>query len=254
MAKKRVIIPIPTYGFDPTEVAIPWLMLTKNNFEIIFATPNGSIAKADTLMLYGENLGVWKKVLQARKDAVDAYHQMIESHAFKNPINYISIQEKDFDAILLPGGHDKGVKEYLESNILQQVVVNFFEMNKPVAAICHGVVLLARSISPSSNKSVLYNYKTTCLLKKQELLAYHMTRLWLGNYYLTYPELTVEDEVKAALQNVHQFQKGNEAIFRDDEQHLSRGFVSVDRNYVSARWPGDAYNFSIAFIELLNAI
>ena len=252
MVKKKILIPIPTYGFDPTEVAIPWLMLTKNNFEIVFATPNGSSAKADNLMLKGENLGIWKKVLQARKDAVIAYHQMAQSNEFINPISYSAIIESDFDGILLPGGHDKGVKEYLESSILQQTVVHFFEKQKPVGAICHGVVLLARSISPITNQSVLYNYKTTCLLKKQEMLAYNMTRLWLGDYYLTYPEITVEDEVKSVLHNTIQFEKGIEALFRDDELHLSRGFVCIDRNYVSARWPGDAYNFSLAFIKLLN--
>jgi protease I len=71
----------------------------------------------------------------------------------------------DFDGLVLPGGHDKGVKEYLESKTLQQQVVAFFNATKPVGAICHGVVLAARSIDPVSNQSVLFDYKTTSLIE-----------------------------------------------------------------------------------------
>jgi len=33
--------------------------------------------------------------------------------------------------------------------------------------------------------------------------------------------------------------------------HLGRGFVVQDRNYLSARWPGDAYSFALKYIEML---
>lgn len=251
MNYRKVIIPIPTYGFDPTEVAIPWKILSGNNIEIFFATPDSQIAKADNRMLTGENLGIWKGILQARKDAVEAYHEMETSNEFCNPLKYSEIKENDFDAILLPGGHDKGVKEYLESKVLQLLVVDFFKAQKPVAAICHGVVLVARSIDQDTKKSVIHNFKTTALLKSQELAAYNLTRLWLKDYYLTYPEITVEDEVTAALSEKNNFIKGPKPLFRDDRKHLSRGFTVRDKNYLSARWPGDAYNFSFEFIKML---
>jgi protease I len=79
MQEMKVLIPIPSYGFDPTEVAIPWKLLTDRGVEIVFATPNGQIAKTDTKMLIGEELGIWKPVLKARKDAVDAYWAMEKS-------------------------------------------------------------------------------------------------------------------------------------------------------------------------------
>lgn len=253
MTNKKILIPLPSYGFDPTEVAIPWKTLTDNHIAVTFATPNGKQAVADSYMLKGEHLGIWKFILQARKDAVEAY-QLMEKHvAFCNPLSYQEAKESNFDAILLPGGHDKGVKEYLESTILQQLIVSFFKAQKPVAAICHGVVLVARSIDPSTQQSVIHSYKTTSLLKSQELLAYNMTRLWLKDYYLTYPKITVEDEVMAVLSNKENFVKGPSPLFRDDMQHLSRGFVVKDRNYLSARWPGDAYSFSLEFIKLLNS-
>ncbi len=251
MTKKRIIFPLPSYGCDPSEVAIPWRILSEKGFEIVFCTPDGEKANTDQIMLTGEKLGVLKSVLAARQDAVFAYNELEKTELFNNPLKYSEVQEVDFDAILLPGGHDKPVKEYLESEILQKLVASFFAETKPVAAICHGVVLAARSTDSRTGKSVLYNYKTTALLKSQELLAYNLTRLWMGDYYLTYPEITVEDEVRSVLNNSIQFVQGPTPILRDDVKHMSRGFVVRDRNYISARWPGDVYNFSLEFAQML---
>jgi len=39
--------------------------------------------------------------------------------------------------------------------------------------------------------------------------------------------------------------------FRDSPEKLKHGFALLDRNYLSARWPGDAYNFANAFDRML---
>lgn len=252
MRIKRVLIPLPSYGFDPSEAAIPWKLMSENNIEIVFITPDGRKAAADKLMITGERLGIWKSVLRARQDAINAYIDMEKSESFNNPLKYNDASENDFDAILLPGGHDKGAKEYLESYILQQLIVAFFRAKKPVAAVCHGVLLAARSIDSETGKSVIHSYKTTSLLKSQELLAYNLTRLWLKDYYLTYPEITTEDEVRSVLSDQNQFKKGPKPIQKDSRKKLKRGFVVRDRNYLSARWPGDIYNFSLEFINMIH--
>lgn len=249
---KKVLIPLPSFGYDPSEVAIPWNILTQQNIKIIFSTPNGEKATPDNIMLNGKGLGIWKSVLKANNDALQAHNKMVLSQEFNAPMSYSDLQESDFDALLLPGGHDKTVKEYLESKTLQKITASFFLNKKPVAAICHGVVLAARSINPETKKSVLFNYKTTSLLKDQELLAYNMTRLWMGDYYLTYPEITVEDEVKASLSNESNFLHGPKPLLRDSIKKLKRGFVVQDRNYVSARWPGDVHLFSLKFKDLIS--
>jgi len=251
MASKKVLIPLPSNGCDPSEVGIPWKLMTEVGFDIVFATPNGLKATTDKVMLTGEKLGIWKSVLPARKDAVEAYLEMETTNAFCNPIKYDDVKEQEFDAIYLPGGHDKPVKEYLESELLQNSIADFFETKKPVGAICHGVVLVARSKNPVSGKSVIHNYKTTSLLKSQEMMGYYMTKLWMKDYYLTYPEITVEDEVKSVLSDAQNFVSGSTPLLRDTPQNLSRGFYVRDQNYVSARWPGDLYSFSKAFIEMV---
>jgi putative intracellular protease/amidase len=249
----RILIPIPSYGFDPTEVAIPWKLLVRQGYKPVFATPNGEKADADHIMLTGEGLGIYKKMLKARKDAIIAYEEMCNSIDFNNPVEYEDIDASQYMALYLPGGHDKGVREYLESAVLQKLIPHFFLTKKPVGAICHGVILLARSQMPGSDKPVLYGYKTTALLKKQELLAYKLTRPLLGDYYLTYPETTVEDEVLGALKDKDDFIRGPFPVFRDTELNTKHGFVCIDRHYISARWPGDIYRFTSAFVNLLSS-
>jgi hypothetical protein len=81
------------------------------------------------------------------------------------------------------------------------------------------------------------------------MLAWNLTRLYLGDYYRTYP-ITVEDEVTAALARPEDFQHGPTPMTRDAPERLT-GFAVVDRNYVSARWPGDAHQFAFSLAALL---
>jgi len=245
-------MPIPHHDFDPSETAIPWKILTSKGFSVEFATPDGKPGEADKIMLTGKGLGLWKRVLMAREDALLAYSEMSKSDSFNNPKTYDSIKPSEYEGIILPGGHASRMKDYLESKRLQQFVGEFFVTDKPIGAICHGVVLAARSINPATGKSILYNKKTTALLQSQEMTAFNLTRLWLGNYYLTYPEITVQKEVTSVLSSPGNFIEGPTPLFRDTLETLERGFSLQDGNYLSARWPGDAYNFSIQFSKMLS--
>ena len=249
---KKVLMPLPSYGFDPTEASIPWRQLTNEGYKVVFATPDKSYGQGDSLMITGKGLGIWKTLLKAREDAVIAYNDMIASEEFKNPKSYSELCVEDYLGLILPGGHDKGMKEYLESHSLQKTVVEFFRKRKPIGAICHGLVLAARSIDTETNESVIADYKVTSLLKSQEMLAYNITKFWLKDYYLTYPGLTVEDEVKSVLYKKENFLKGSLPILRDSPEKIERGFTVKDRNFVSSRWPGDVYRFTSACIELFN--
>lgn len=245
-----IIIPLPHYGFDPTEAAVPWCYLKKQDVEIVFATPDGQVASADSRLLTGKGFGLFKRVLMAETSARDNYQEMISSDSFKNPITYSEIEVTDYDGILLPGGHDKGMKSYLESVILQKKVAEFFSAKKIIGAICHGTVLVARSADLKTGKSVIYDYQTTALLKRQEMSAYYLTALWLKDYYRTYP-LAVEDEVKLVLRDPRQFKSGRFTMRRDSLSDNEPAFVVQDRNYISARWPGDAHTFVEEFYRSL---
>jgi protease I len=181
------------------------------------------------------------------KNAQRAYSELASSLEFSYPLNWSELEHRAFDGLILPGGREKGMREYLESPVLQKEVSKYFKFGKPVGAICHGVLLAARS-KTEGDRSVLFGRKTTSLLKSQELTAWALTSLWFKDYYRTYPE-TVEQEVRANLASPLDFQKGPQPLFRDSLQNLDRGFVVRDRNYLSARWPGDAYLFATEFLK-----
>ena len=245
-----ILMPMSLEDFDPTEASIAWKKLQSQGYRFRFATPNGQPARPDPRMMTGNGLGIWKPILNARADAVEACEEMMASEEFQNPIPYESIRPGEYRALLLHGGHAPGMRAYLESDTLQNVAVDFFARNAPVAAICHGVLLLARSIKPDG-KSVLHGRKCTTLLKSQEMAAYRMTAAWLGTYYRTYPETTCQQEVMASLASESDFQSGPTPMLRDDEKRLNRGFVVRDGKLLTARWPGDAYRFSGALLEML---
>lgn len=252
VANKTVVIPLPDEGFDPTEVSVPWQQLTAQGVTIVFATPSGKIGAADPRMLSGEGLGRFAERLRANAVAREAHAQMRQSPDFRNPRAHSELQAADYDALLLPGGHAPEMKVYLESTTLQTFVGEFFARGRPVGAICHGVVLAARSRAPGSDKSVLWGKKTTALPKRMERLAWKLTRRRLGDYYRTYPTY-VQDEVTAALRSPDDYLVGPRGFKRDSPTDLSPGFVVVDGTYFSARWPGDAHAFAQAMLRQLAA-
>ncbi|MFL6628261.1 MAG: type 1 glutamine amidotransferase domain-containing protein [Vitreoscilla sp.] len=252
-----VLVPLPRQDFDPTETGVPWRVLTEAGHALVFATPDGAPAQADPRMLHGTGLGLLAPLLRAQGSAVADHDRMAQSPAWCAPIPWGDIAggvaAGRFDALLLPGGHAPGMREYLESPLLQSAVAGFFERGRPVGAICHGTVLAARSRvthGDDAGRSVLYGRRTTGLTRQLEMLAWRLTRRRLGDYYRTYPQ-SVQDEVAAALRSPRDFLVGPPALLRDSDRLRRVGFTVRDGNYLSARWPGDAHRFAHQFAGML---
>ncbi len=245
----RVLILLPDRDFDPSEAAIPWRELTDRGHEVRFATPSGRMAQADPRMLRGNGLGPFKHLLMADANARAAFATMARSDAFQAPLRHEDVRIEAIDGLLLPGGHAKGMRPYLESATAQGIVASAFARDIPVGAICHGVVLAARART-SEGRSVLHGRRTTGLTRRLELTGWALTMLWLGDYYRTYP-VTVEAEVRAALASPDDFLRGPMPLLRDDPAHLERGFTVRDGHYLSARWPGDVHRFASDYAAML---
>jgi len=278
-----ILLPLPARDSDPSEVAVSWRVLRDRGHRITFATPDGRQGECDPIMLSGEGLDRWSRVpllgrfrplgwlLRANKDARRAHAAMLADPAFRAPIAWDAIEPDRFDGLLLPGGHRaSGMRDYLESPVLQRVVAAFFAAEKPVGAICHGVLLAARS-KRADGRSVLHGRKTTALTWRQEGAAdrlAHFGRPWDRDYYRTYLEapgepegyMSVQHDVTRALADPADFvatpppgpnRWRQLAGLRDSPRDLRPGFVVRDGQYVSARWPGDAHSFANAFADLL---
>lgn len=236
-----VLVPLPDRDFDTTEVAVPWKLLNEKNHRVVFASERGDVKPACDPLLLG---GVLFGKLGAEEEPKRFYREMLESAELAKPIPWGGLDTGAFDALLLPGGHAPGMKQYLGSEEVHRLIAAFWKTGKPVAAICHGVLPLARA-------NVLAGKKTTCLPKYMERSAYMLTAWKLGRYYRTY-DAYVEDEVRAALSSPDDFVRGPRVLTkrgtRDDD---SPAMVVEDGSYVSARWPGDAYLFAKKLIERL---
>jgi len=248
-----VLVPLGRRDFDPSEAGIPWRRLVQAGHAVVFATPDGRPARADPRMLTGEGLGWLAPMLRAQAGAVADHDCMAASPEFSAPMRWDEIaaglDAGRFDGLLLPGGHAPGMREYLESTLLQAAVARFFAEGRPVAAICHGAVLAARSRGPDG-RSVLYGRRTTGLTRQLEMLAWRLTRRRLGDYYRTYPQ-PVQDEVCAALRSPADFLVGPPALLRDSDRLRWPGFTVRDGAYLSARWPGDAHRLAREFEAML---
>jgi putative intracellular protease/amidase len=281
-----VLIPIPQLDFDPTEVAVSWRVLTRFGHQVRFATPTGLPSQGDDIMLTGRGLDPWGfvpglralvvvgRVLRADGNGRQAYAAMVQTPEFRRPLRWRDIKVADFDGLLLPGGHRaRGMRPFLESSTLQGIVVDAFRRQKSVAAICHGVLLAARSLDPATGRSVLYGRRTTALTWSLERRAWRLaraTRFWDPDYYRTYKELphqpdgymSVQQEVTRALARPEDFcdvaaETADAAIkssgrARDGCDDERPAFVVEDGSYISARWPGDVHTFAKRFAAALD--
>jgi putative intracellular protease/amidase len=278
----NVLIPVPARDSDPSEVAVTWRVLTEAGHAVRFATPTGAQAACDELMVTGRGLDPWGRVpglrrlvalgrvLRADGPARAAHRALLADIAWRKPLPWQQITLDGVDGLVLPGGHRaRGMREYLESPVLQGLVVGAFRRDLPVAAICHGVLLAARSVDPETGRSVLHGRRTTALTWQLERTAWRVarrSRFWDPDYYRTYREepgqpegyLSVQQEVTRALAAPEDFldaagecARKTSGRARDRLDDAGPAFVVEDGSYVSARWPGDVHTFAAKFATRL---
>jgi putative intracellular protease/amidase len=245
----RILLPLPDRDFDVTEVSVPWKLFTRVGHEVVFATEEGGRPAADPLLLTGVVFGR----LGARPEPAAFYRELEATAAFRAPLRWRDVDVGAYDALVLPGGHAPGMKQYLEGEALRALVLDFWRLGRPVGAICHGVLVPARTIDPATGRSILHGRRTTCLPKYMERGAWLVTAWRRGRYFRTYPTY-VEDEVRAVLAQPADFVRGPRALFsRGTDTHDRGAFVVEDGAYVSGRWPGDAYLFAKRLLARLEA-
>ncbi|KAI2469126.1 class I glutamine amidotransferase-like protein [Annulohypoxylon bovei var. microspora] len=249
MTTPKVLIMMADYGHDPTETVVSYTTFKNANYDIKFATENGKPARCDKKMLEGFT----QKLLGASKAVISKYKKMAISEEMRHPLSWSDpdFSLDPFDLVVFPGGHEKGVKQIIDSPIVHKLVVDYFPKTKRpskkvVGAVCHGVMVLSES-KDADGRSVIRDCNTTALPAKFEQAAYWGTRAVLGDYYKTYGHGSenVEESVKKVLADPAQFKASvNPAPFIvEDEQY----------NYISARYPADVELFAEEIIKLFES-
>lgn len=112
--KKRIAI-LATHGFEESELKSPKEHLEQQGWQVDVVSPEW------------DNIRAW-----AKKDWGDEYTV---------DVNVDQARAKDYDALVLPGGVIN--PDQLRKNMdAIQLIRDFFNQEKPVAAICHGPQLL----------------------------------------------------------------------------------------------------------------
>jgi len=114
---KRVLI-LATDGFEQSELIEPKRILEAAGIETVVASPKAGVIKGWNHTDWGESVKV-----DATLDEVEA---------------------EDFDALLLPGGQMNPDKLRMEERAIE-LVEDFDDADKPIAAICHGPWLLVEA-------------------------------------------------------------------------------------------------------------
>ena len=170
---------MPDHDFDVTEVAVPWRLLTRLGHVVRFATERGGTAPAaDQRLLDGVIFGQ----LGAEAEPKVFYAEMQQDEQFRAPLAWADVEPREFDGVILPGGHAPRMRQYLGSQVLRSKVAEYWALDRPLGAICHGVLVLARTNDPTTGRSLLYGRRTTCLPKYMERAAYLATAWRLGRY------------------------------------------------------------------------
>lgn len=233
-----------------TETAVPFTIFKDAGYAITFATEAASVPKCDAKMLEG----ITQVILGAKKAVVEQYNTMAASPEWNAPISWKTegFSLDDYDLVFLPGGHEKGVRQVIDSPDVHALIRDYFPKTKKpskkvVGAVCHGVMVLSETKN-DGGKSVLYGAKTTALPTRFEQLAFWGTRLFLGDYYKTYGACSenVEEAVTKTLEKPEDFKcsLGAAPFVVEDETF----------NYVSARFPGDAELLGEKLVALVNSV
>ena len=191
----RVLVPLPDRDFDPTEVAVPWRGLTDAGHELIFATERRraaadmrpAAAHRGPLRPARRRGGRYRRLRRDDRGAGVSCADPVgggRGHGLRRPHP--------------PGWACAGHASVPRQPALQEKVAGFWALSRPVGAICHGVLVLARTTEGATGRSVIAGRSTTCLPKYMERTAFWLTAWKLGRYYRTYPAY-VEDEVRDAL-------------------------------------------------------
>ncbi len=125
MPAKRILMIVGDYGED-YEIMVPFQALQMVGCEVHAVCP-------------GKKAG--EKIRTAIHDFEgDQTYSEKPGHNFTLNATFDAVKPAEYDALVIPGGR---APEYLRLNLnVLAAVRHFFETNKPVAAVCHGIQIL----------------------------------------------------------------------------------------------------------------
>lgn len=123
------------------EFTDPYYEFLDKGYQVTLASPNGGKPPIDPMSALTENITGSNRRFQddeVAKDALNNTHRLEE------------ISAKDYDGVFFPGGHGP-IFDLATNELSGQLILDFLNSGKPVAAVCHGpaALLKAAELDPS---------------------------------------------------------------------------------------------------------
>lgn len=132
------------------EFAVPYLVFKSVNYDITVASPKGGISPVDEQSMSCSNPEEWDECIKI----------------LRNTEKLSEVDYKNYDGLFLSGGHGP-MFDLANDILLKGIVEYFFNSNKLIAAICHGVAGLV-SARRTDGESILKSVKITSFTNKEE--------------------------------------------------------------------------------------
>lgn len=114
------------------EFTDPYYEFIDEGYEVTLASPMGGMPPVDPMSELTENITASNRRFKDDQAA---------QQAFNNTHRLTDVIAADFDAVFYPGGHGP-IWDLASSQISGQLILDFFDKGKPVAAVCHGPAAL----------------------------------------------------------------------------------------------------------------
>ncbi len=147
-------------GFWLEELAAPYYEFLEAGHEVILVSIQGGQAPMDPESQQPQNLKEAGKKFLADQQAM--LH-------LANTTPLVDICPEDFDAVFYPGGHGP-IWDLAESPHSIELIEEMYMSGKPVAAVCHGPVVL-RHAKTAQGKPLIENKQITCFSNTEETEA-----------------------------------------------------------------------------------
>lgn len=142
------------------EFTDPYYEFLDQGYQVTLASPMGGEPPIDPLSKLTENITASNRRFNEDQEA---------QQKFKTTLPLNQVRGEEFDAIFYPGGHGP-MWDLAKNRKSGELIVEFFNSGKPIAAVCHGpaALLMAETVQPG----ILKGRKVTGFTNIEEKLAF----------------------------------------------------------------------------------
>lgn len=141
------------------EFTDPYYHFIDEKYEVTLVSPKGGEPPVDPRSKLTENITTSNRRFDGDK---------VARQAFSNTGKITNVKAADFDAIFYPGGHGP-MWDLAEDEANAQLLLDFYQTNKPIAAICHGPAALLKAAE--KEPSLLKDKTVTSFSNTEETLV-----------------------------------------------------------------------------------